>query len=157
MWWRFTDSSYRKTKCTHLVPKMCLTTSSKYIWTCSQIYGNCHNRVFKQQKLSCSSGQRSNMCSVPYNFSFVFFHRLLLRKIYHVICLPPKWAFSNTSQIEVMQLCKNENHLREEEKEKGNRWKASSISFLKQPIWNHPKESLIFIHTIWGIIGSRNE
>lgn len=38
--------------------------------------------------------------------------------VFCMICLPPQWALSNTSQVEVIELCQNEYHLEGKRKKK---------------------------------------
>lgn len=66
--------------------------------------------------------------------------------------LPPQRALGNTPQVEVVELCQNENHLwkgkggrRRKEKRKKKRIFFRLCNNI-QGIWNHPKESLAFIH-----------
>lgn len=71
------------------------------------------------------------------------------------IHVPPQRTLRNTAQVEVVELCQNENHLErgkggseKERKGKEEKKKKVDVRFCNntQGIWNHPKESWAFIH-----------
>lgn len=50
--------------------------------------------------------------------------------VFCMICLPPQWALSYTSQVEVIELCQNEYHL--EEKGKRKKFPLDCVTIYKE-------------------------